>query len=1230
VPTSPTSLTSPTSPTSPAPAVIAGSPLDPSFAHLGAVSSHSLRHGALRPEELARTVAERGMDAVGVCDRDGLLGVVRLARACRDAGVRLLPGVDLALADDPERAGWMPRRPVRPPASGPAWLDPDPPRVRLLARSRAGYARLCRLVSAAHHHDADRPRVGWEELARWVGAGSDGELVVLLGDDAPTGRLLAAGRPDAARGEARRWADLAGRAGTLIGVTHHRARGDDARARAAFALADDLGLPAVADQRPRYRDPADARLVDVLDAIRAQAPLAPHHSGRRNAEGYLKDPSEMAAVFAERPDALANAGRVAADAAVDLDLGRLRVPDLGEEPHDDADAALRVRCEAGLAARYDHVTSGHRDRLDDELAMTARLGLASYFLSVAVIVDRIRAKDVIVACRGSAAGSLVTYCLGISDVDPIRHDLCFERFMNPYRDELPDIDLDVESARRTDVYHDLLDAYGGERVAGVTMLETFKARLALREVGKALGLPAGEVDVIAKAFPRVRAGDVHAALDHLPELRGANLRRQDLTVLFALAARLDGLPRHVALHPSGVLLAPAAGDPGVAAHDGLGDLVATQPSAEGFPMAQVDKDDVEVLGLCKLDVLGVRMLSALRHAVDEARRVRGVELDPDALPVDDPDAYALIRSTRTLGMFQVESPGQRELVGKLEPTTLADLVVDISLFRPGPVKSDMVGPFLRRRHDAEPVALPHPVLADALAETHGVIVYHEQVMRCVAAVTGCDLSTADLVRRRLGDPSRVEDLRAWIVDGARQRGMGAEAAAALWEALAQFASFGFCKAHAAAFAVPTARSAWLKAHHLPELVAGLLAHDPGMYPRRALLADARQLGVAVLPVDVNRSGRTAQVERIPDPLATDAPGPQARVGAPTLTAGMDLGACPDRPGWRFAVRPGLDEVAGIDATMVASLLTGRPFASLADLHDRARLDAPVAEALAHVGALDGLAPGRSRRDVLLETAERWGSGPPRATSARRARPMAGASGRAPGPEQLTLLGPEPAPGLPDHTPAEQVRAELEVLGLDCSAHVLDFYGDLLAALEVTRATDLLTASGLPAQPAGAQRTGRRVRVAGAKVATQTPPVRSGQRVIFLSLDDGTGLADAAFFEAVHDRCAATVFHSWLLAVEGRVVRAGRRGVSLVAERSWDLRRLRRAWREGWLADALAADDATPARTAAPTAAAPPDHHHPAYDAERLAQERRRAASPDADPAALAPRRLWHASGGSAG
>ncbi|HVL99522.1 MAG TPA: DNA polymerase III subunit alpha, partial [Egibacteraceae bacterium] len=845
------------------------------FAHLAATTAFSLRDGVIRPRELAVATWERGMEAVGVADRGGLYGAVRVAEACAVVGIRPIFGADLALAHDPARPGWADRRArgalAKGPRSGPAWLEGDPARITLVARTQDGYAHLCRLVTD-HHLSSPRgePQAPWSQLARWAGRGG---LDVLLADDSPVGRLLDAGQPDAAAAEARRWMDLVGPSSVLVGVTHHRAPGDDARARARFGLADRLGLRALAHQAPRYLNPADARVADVMEAIRGQVPLDPRHTRRRNDQGYLKSPAEMAAVFAERPDALAGAADVADRCRVDLGLGRLRVPDFRGEQGRDAGAELRARCEAGLAERYPRPRRRHRDLLDAELAMVARLGLAPYFLTVAEIVERIRDKQIMVACRGSAAGSLVCYCLRISDVDPIAHDLVFERFMNPYRDDLPDIDLDVESARREDIYADLLARYGDDRVACVSMIETFKARMAIREVGKAIGLPAGEVDAIAKAFPHIRARDVRTALDTLPELAGQNLDRAHLRLLFDLVCRLDGLPRHVALHPSGVLLADAT----------LRDVVPLERSATrgagpgasaGFAMAQFDKDDVEALGLCKLDVLAVRMLSSMAHCVEEVARTRGAEIDLSTVPWDDAATYELIRSTRTLGMFQIESPGQRELIGKFQPEHVSDLVVDISLFRPGPVKGDMVGPFLRRRRaraaqggsasegKAE-VLYPHPLLERALRETYGVIVYHEQVMRCVAEVTGCDLSTADLVRRRLGQPDEAASLRDWVLDGCRQRGIDEATAVSLWDALAQFASFGFCKAHAAAFAVPTYRSAWLKRHYLPEFVAGLLTHDPGMYPRRLLLEDARQFGVCVLPLDVNRSARAYRVERVP-------------------------------------------------------------------------------------------------------------------------------------------------------------------------------------------------------------------------------------------------------------------------------------------------------------------------------------------------------------------------------
>lgn len=1273
----------------------------PPFAHLAAVTAYSLRHGVMRPGELAAAVAERGMEAVGVCDRDGLLGAVRLAQACAAAGVKPIFGTDLALATAhgpragqghgampsaggaegsplgewavPSGAGTSAVAGARSPRFGAPWLEDDAPRVRLIAHTQGGYARLCRLVSDAHL-DAPhaRPRLTWQHLADRLGDTGDHGLWVLVGGDDPVGRRLDAGRLDAARDELRAWMELAGRDNVRVAVTHHRApairhRGgragladDDERARRRFALADELGVTAIADQRPRYRDPGDARLADAMDAIRGQVPLEPRHVRRRNTEGYLKTPAQMAAVFAERPDAIANAAADAHRCDVDLGLGRRRVPDYAGIGPNEADAELARRCEAGLHERYAAVTAAHRQRLDHELALVAQLGLAPYFLTVAEVTARIRGRGITVACRGSAAGSLLAYCLRICDVDPIRHDLVVERFMNPYRDELPDIDLDVESARREDVEADLIAAYGDERVTGLAMVETFRARGAIREVGKALGLPAGEVDAIATAMPHIDAGDVRTALAQLPELAGMRLDRPDTRRLLALVERLGGLPRHTALHPSGVVLGP--GGPGgcrsAGGGAGLRDLVACQRSAHGLAMAQIDKRDVEALGLCKLDVLGVRMLSTMRHALDEVARVRGVALQPDDVPVDDPAAYQLIRTTRTLGLFQIESPGQRELLGKLQPRALEDLVIDISLFRPGPVKGDMVRPFLRRHHGGEDPPGRHPLLEAALAETHGVIVYHEQVMRCVAAATGCDLSEADRVRRQLADPDETDRLHAEIVAGARRRGMSAGEAEALWQALAQFASFGFCKAHAAAFAVPTARSAWLKAHYLPELVAGLLTHDPGMYPRRLLLADARQFGVCVLGVDVNASEAACRVERVAtetawahlgvDPATGRAPrgwrraggddggGPEAGgagraargagaaqrgrgakdgagigLGAWMPPAGIDAGTDPGDPTQRFGIRLGLADVAGVDEAMIDSLVQGRPYASIADVARRVQLDAPVAEALAHVGAFDSLAaPGQSRRDVLLETCERWGtaggtggaSRAPRPGGARRGSATTGKAGAATA-VQPALLDPPPSPGLAGYRPSEQVRAELEVLGLDASRHVVSFYDDLLDALGATRAVDLLATSGVGAVGGGEQRPGRRLRVAGVKVATQTPAVPSGQRVIFLSLDDATGVVDATFFESTHERCAATVFHAWLLAVEGRVQRAGARGVSLTADRAWDLVELRRAWRAGRLEQAL-------------EPAAPSDHPLQSWQATANADR--------------APGKLWHASPGSAG
>ncbi|HYY08261.1 MAG TPA: DNA polymerase III subunit alpha, partial [Actinomycetota bacterium] len=901
-------------------------------------------------------------------------------------------------------------------------------------------------------------------------------------------------------------------------------------------LADRLEVRGVATNPIRYLVPEDAFLADALECMRELVPLAQNHVSRRNAEGWLKPAEAMRLLFAERPD-LCDATLEIADACrFDLGLKEIHFPDFPTPAGRSADAVLAERCWAGVYDRGVTDDERLRDRLHHELSMIRRMGYAAYFLTVADIVADIRALGIHVACRGSAAGSLVCYLLRISDVDALRHDLSFERFLNPMREELPDIDVDVESARREDVYDMVLSRHGDDRTGCVAMIDTYRARSAVREVGKALGLPEVEVGLVAKSFPHISARNIREAMAKLPELEGINLPMAQLEHLFRVAERLDGFPRHIALHPCGIVLS---------SHD-LVDRVPLERSANGHRMIQADKDDVELLGYLKLDVLGVRMLSSMRHATDEIARTLGEKIDLDRIPLDDEQTFEMIRASDTLGCFQIESPGQRELLQKLQPSRWEDLIVDISLFRPGPVKSDMVSPYLRRRSGLEPARYLHPDLCGALRETFGVIVYHEQVMRTLSALAGWTPTYADHVRRHLDDEAMLPGFRERFVRGATRRGLDREVAVKTWDAVVEFASFGFCKAHAAAFAVPTYRSAWLKAHYPAHFLAGILTHDPGMYPRRALLDDARRRGIPILPLDANASE--------PEYIAEE-------TGA-----------------GEWGIRLALQDVHGISDAEVRSVLMARaerPFTSVEDFLRRTTVARPVVEALAHAGAFDTLRQ-TNRRGHLFEAitreAQREGDQLKLDLFSFSASTTDHCS---------TGVATDASTGFAfrDYTDAEVVRAELEVLGLDATRHIATFYEPLFRDLGVTSAEDVWRC-----------RADEWVMIAGVKVASQTPAIRSGQRIIFLTLDDGTGPLEVTVFESVQPKVAKTVFHAFAMAVWGQVRRTGVKGVSVVAEDVWDLTALHRARGEGRLREAMARP--------------------------------RQPNSPD--------RRLWHASPGSAG
>jgi error-prone DNA polymerase len=670
-------------------------------------------------------------------------------------------------------------------------------------------------------------------------------------------------------------------------------------------------------------------------------------------------------------------------------------------------------------------------------------------------------------------------------------------------------------------------------------------------------------------------------------------------------------------------------------------------------MSQFDKDDVEELGLLKLDLLGIRMQSAIAHALDEVARVDGETVDIDTIPRDDPTTFELIRSTRTLGMFQIESPGQRELVGKFGPETFEDIVIDISLFRPGPVKSDMVTPFLLARNGWQDPVYPHRDLAPFLEQTAGVVVFHEQVLQIVAQMTGCDLAEADEARRALGDRELHPEVRAWFVPEALER-YPVEVVEQVWEVLVAFGSFGFCKAHAAAFALPTYQSAWLKTHHPAAFLAGVLTHDPGMYPKRLILDDARNFGVRVLGLDVNASTDTYRVERLgsaPDPED----GPEVEGRGWTRPEWMPV-AMPDPS--RYGIRLSLADVKGISADEVQRVVAGQPYRSLTDFWHRASVSRPVVERLVLAGGFDSLygfgvrdreagRPTRSRRqvtrrDLLLQIGEldRWSrSGAKAATTGQLSLDLMGLE--VPGEEEADEpgLGWAESSGLPEFTDAELVRAELEVLGLDASRHVVDFYRPFLAAIGAVPAGELLSS-----------RSGAEVLVAGVKVATQTPPIRSGRRVVFVTLDDGTGCTDSTFFEDAQGPYASTVFHSWLLVVRGVLRRTGPRGVSLRATGAWELPALHEAWETGGL-EAVAEQMAAPgeyteqsiagaaaSRGSRPVVVKPVLVHptgfrmSPYADIKPAGEDAMTVARRDATRRGTSspPRKLWHSSPGSSG
>lgn len=1108
------------------------------FTHLHSASAFSAHYGTARPEMLVAAAKDAGAEAAAITDRDGIYGAVRHIRACLEVGIDPIVGADLQVR-----------------------IDGKLSEITVLAHGQdqgAGWASLVRLISAAHsaHRRGQRQRHGTAHRAAWVDRQRlDGFLLsdagptatVLLGPGSDVGQAVRIGKRSRARSLLAEWKTLLP-GGVVVEVVCHRTR--PGRAASLRHAADMLQLaaaaetPAVLTNAVRYLSPDDALTGDVLDSAAQLLPLGAFQP-QPNGQAWLKPAEAMHRLAYEiteyaglRRDAAVDlltcteqlAAQCRLDPGTDVQWRKPKVPELeviGVD--DDPTRVLAQRCEIALGQRYPDAGGQQlatlRDRLQMELSTINGFGFATYFLAVADVAALIRGMDVRVQARGSGAGSLVNYLLRIANVDPVEHDLLFERFLGNKRSTLPDIDIDTESARRHDVYRRIFEHYGHHRVTLLSMQNAYRARGAARDAGLALGLEESQIDFVAENIWRFNARDFRDVLTAKPELRElAALVADDprLDTLVDLTERLDRLPRHISMHPCGVIL----GD------SNLLSVTPTQTSGIGLPMSQFDKDDIDDMGLLKLDVLGVRMQSSMAYAVNEVVRVNGPaaaiegrlpvdapyvsaegKINLDAIPKDDEPTFAAIRTTHTLGMFQIESPGQRELVGKMQPDRYSDLIADISLFRPGPMKGNMVSPFIETKHGYQRPDYLHTRFKSFLEDSYGVVIYHEHVLRILHETMGVSLAEADEIRRSMErDVDQIEhSFRTRTADRrdhTGQRIFTDKEIDRIWQTLKGFGSFGFCKAHGAAFALPTYQSAWLKTHYPAEFLAGIFEHDPGMYPRRLLMAEARRMGIPILPLDINASTDQYTVEKSSE----------------------------GEKGIRLSLR----DIKGISGAELTRIITGQPYGSITDFYHRATPSRPLMKNLAALGAFDSLATAEDQpasRGGIIAFVRQLTVTPKRSSSAP------GESQPALFDEQVLIDG-----AAPDPTRQEQLAADLELYSAETQGHLIEHYKPMLTDLGITAAEDLLSV-----------RSGSEVLVAGVRVATQTPPMRSGKRVVFISLDDGTGCSDATFFEDAQEQAGPLLFGTKLMIIKGRTRRTGDRGISIQADAAWDLKQLWAEW-----------------------------------------------------------------------
>lgn len=1088
----------------------------PPYAELHAHSAFTFLDGADQPAALVRAARELGLEALAVLDVDGMYSAIQVATAGREAGLPTVAGTELTLArgqfgEDPT-PGWG----LLPGAEDPGI------RLPVLATSPAGYHHLCAAMS---RHTLTRPgQRRAAHLLEELGDREEDRLVLTGTARGPLRRALYAGGSDGARRVLDRLVDAFGHDHLAVEAAL-TPTDPPALADALADLAHDTHLPLVATTAARCATPSSQALADVLAAIRANATLTEVEPHLPALHSFLRAPTEMLALHHRHPDSVATAALLAREAAFDLRLVAPHLPGTDVPPGHTEATWLRELTRRGAQTRYGGRTESPEAwaTIDHELDIIERLGFPGYFLIVKEIVDFCAARGILSQGRGSAANSAVCFALGITAVDAVRHHLLFERFLSPGRSGPPDIDLDIEAVRREEVIQHVYARYGRDRAAQVANVISYRPRSAIRDAAGALGHSPGAALAWSKGTPRhVRA---QGWRDEGPGDAGAAPSRDIPDDVLRVASALQRLPRHMGIHPGGMVLTDTP----------VSEVCPVVWAAkEGRSVLQWDKDDCADAGLVKFDLLGLGMLTALRHAFDRlaAEGVtghRGQPLGLHSLPPDDPRVYDLLCAADTVGVFQVESRAQMNTLPRLRPRVFYDIVVEVALIRPGPIQGNAVNPYIRRRRGREEITFLHDLLRPALEKTLGVPLFQEQLMQIAVDAAGFSPAGADQLRRAMGSKrsaERMAALRDPLFEGMEARGIPRDVCEQVYEQLKGFADFGFPESHAFSFAHIVYASAWLKVHHPEHFYAGLLASQPmGFYSPATLVQDARRHGVVVTGPDVSTSEVRARVLPRGVParcVPTDDEGGSALVEEewgsgwhPGDAEEVPTGPVPLDVSRHLQVGLGLESVRGLGGAaqriVEARRCTGA-FADLADLAARAHLSVHEVAQLARAGACESLGP--TRREAL------W---------------SAGAVGQGDW-VQPFLPGTEVTTSPPSLAPVDREWTLVEdylSTGLTTGVHPFALVRPRLGA-EVT------TAAGLALRD-----DGEIVTVAGVVTHRQRPHTARG--TTFLSLEDETGLANITCSKGLWARHRRVALGAQALLVRGRLEK-GDGVVNVVAHR----------------------------------------------------------------------------------